>query len=296
MSDPTSASTRELPSSEVRFDYRGEPVAFKSVDRNDHIIRDMQRRGTFYESDVLERLGQLLQKRPKGVSIDAGAFIGSHSVYFARFCGLKPVLAFEANPDTFPLLLHNIQINNLADVVIPMNRALGASPGYGHVIPGGNTNQGHSSVSLDGEKKGASVCVCTVDDEVAALLKEGLSIALIKIDVEGAELEVLRGARRTITEHTPLLSIEVHSFRNLRRVLSLLRRDQYWIIDCLGYSPTYIIESTNASSLKRLLVNVLWLLRAAVPANSSRRGHRVKRRLRNLAQKFTMGWRDVDHS
>lgn len=287
MSNTAASLTSEFASSEVRFAYDGQSIAFRSVGRDDHILRDMQRRGTFYESDVLERIKQLLQKRTSGASIDAGAFIGSHSVYFAQFCGLKPVLAFEANPDTFPLLLHNIRINNLAEVVIPMNKALGATPGYGRIIAGGNTNQGHSSVAIDHETKGASVCVCTIDDEISALVQEGLTISLIKIDVEGAELEVLRGAKRTIRTHRPVLCIEVHNFRNLWRVLSLLSADQYWIVDCLGYSPTYIIEPTDAPFLRRLIVNLLWLLGAAVPTETARALLRAKRYLRRLGRKLS---------
>jgi len=294
VSDSTPASEQAASSSEVRFDYGGEPIAFRSVGRDDHILRDMQRRATFYERDVLERLRQRLEKRHGGASIDAGAFIGTHAVYFAKFCGLKPVFAFEANPGTFPLLLHNIRINRLEDTVNPINRALGASRGYGRVIPADNTNQGHSSVTFDSEKRSESVHVRSLDDEVDALLGKSRSIALIKIDVEGAELEVLHGAKRTIRAHRPLLCIEVHNVQNLRKVLSVLSGDRYWIIDCLGYSPTYIIEATDAMFLRRLAVNLLWLVRATIPAESHRACVLARRHIRRLAQKFSTGrWEAV---
>ena len=136
MSDRTLSSEQKAPRSEVRFDYCGEPIVFRSLSRDDHILQVMQRRGTFYERDVLERLRQRLEKRQGGAAIDAGAFIGTHSIYFALFCGLKPVIALEANPDTFPLLVHNIRANQLVNDVIPMNKALGASSGYGRLVPG----------------------------------------------------------------------------------------------------------------------------------------------------------------
>ena len=289
MSKGTPASKEAASDSEVRFEYGGEPITFKSVSRDDHILRDMRRRGSFYERDVLERLRQRLEKHPGGASIDVGAFIGTHSIYFAKFCGLQPVIAYEANPGTFPLLLDNIYINRLGERVIPINRALGASPGYGSVIPGDSTNQGHSSVAFTSDNKSENVHVCTLDDEIDALLSKNRSIALTKIDVEGAELEVLHGAKRTIRAHRPLLCIEVHNLQNLRKVLSLLRDDRYWIIDCLGYSPTYIIEATHAMFLRRYAVNLLWLIRAAIPTGSQRACVLARRYLRRVAQKFATG-------
>ena len=89
----------------------------------------MRDSGTFYERDVLERVRAVLARAGRnGAALDVGSFIGKHSLFFARFCGLKRVLAFEANPNTFPTLEKNIGANGLTGTVMPANRALGSAP------------------------------------------------------------------------------------------------------------------------------------------------------------------------
>ncbi len=270
-------SLRDFPT-EVRFEYEGQPIMFRSVGENDHILGNMLRRSTFYELDVLERIRQRVKSRANAAAVDAGAFIGTHSTYFAKFCGLSPVVAFEANPDTFPLLKHNIAANHLTDTVIPINKALGASQGHAVVDCAQRDNQGGSAVE-----------VSTIDIEVRALSGGVSNIALIKIDVEGTELAVLEGAMKTIRACRPVLCIEVHTLANLRKVISVLRHENYWIIDCLGYSPTYIVEPTSASYFRKAFVHLLWYVRAAFGGQSSKLTHLIRWYLRRLAQLSSTG-------
>ena len=275
---------------EVRFEYEGQPIEFRSVGEHDHILGNMLRHGTFYEVDVLERIRERVKARPNGAAIDAGAFIGTHSTYFAKFCGLRPVVSFEANVNTFPLLKYNIAANQLNETVIAIRKALGASPGYAVVDCAQTDNQGASTVSFVSEERQDSVEVSTLDIEVRALSERVSNIALIKIDVEGAELAVLEGAMKTISACRPVLSIEVHTLAHLRKVISVLRHEDYWIIDCLGYSPTYILEPTTASYLHKALVHSLWYVRTAfIGGQSSRPRDLIRGYLRRLAQLVSTG-------
>jgi FkbM family methyltransferase len=275
---------------EVRFAYEGQLIEFRSVGEHDHILGNMLRRSTFYELDVLERIRQRVKARANAAAIDAGAFIGTHSVYFAKFCGLGPVVAFEANPSTFPLLKHNIAANHLTETVFPISKALGANPGYAVVDCAQADNQGGSTVSFVSEERQDSVEVSTLDIEVQALSDSVSNIALTKIDVEGAELAVLEGAMKTISTCRPVLCIEVHTLANLRKVMFALRQEDYWIIDCLGYSPTYILEPTSASYLRKAFVDSLWYVRAAfLGGQSSRLTQLITWCLRRLAQLSSTG-------
>jgi hypothetical protein len=129
-----------------------------------------------------------------------------------------------------------------------------------------------------GDGSGEIVPLTTIDAEVErARLTD---VALIKIDVEGAELDVLDGARDVVAKHKPLICIEVHDARRLASVLARISKAGYWIVDCLGYSPTYVIESVEASGIRRALVNALWLRWAALPQSSSR----TRRMLKTIAQ------------
>jgi hypothetical protein len=112
------------------------------------------------------------------------------------------------------------------------------------------------------------VPMTTLDAATDAL---GLTrVALLKIDVEGAELDVLAGAGRVIARDRPVLCIEVHTARNLRGALSRLRAGGYCIVDCLGYSPTYVLVPAPAAGVRVDAVNALWTCRAALPERFGR--------------------------
>jgi FkbM family methyltransferase len=265
-----------MASSRVVFRYEGQTVELASVSDDDHILGIMRKLHTFYELDVLERIRQLLAVRAmSGTAIDIGAFIGTHSIYFARFCSLCPVISFEANAATFPILLSNVRQNGLEHVIMPINRALWSTPGQADVLPGPANNLGSSNVHLLADGARGDVVVSTLDSELVG--KNCGAVALIKIDVEGAELEVLRGGTKTILANLPLLCVEVHSLRHLIAVLTLLRPGQYWILDCLGFSPTYLLAPSRAAVLRRFCVNLLWVMRALVPLRFSKARWLLKR-------------------
>lgn len=265
----------------VRFVYDGEPIVFQSVDESDHILMTMRSLGTFYERDVLERLRDRLRARGElGAAIDVGAFIGTHSVYFSKCCGCKPVLSFEANPNTFASLVDNIRTNGLDQTVVAVNKALGSRSGSAKLVIGAAGNEGSTSVDFDTE---GSIVVSTLDVEVQAKAEILGKIAIMKVDVEGAELEVLTGAVETIRSHRPILCIEIFKVRNLRKLLRILKKERYWIIDCLGITPTYILEPTDAGLVRRLLVHSLWLIREAAPDGG------LKWYLKRLGQVLTTG-------
>jgi len=255
-----------MPATDVTFRYGGEIIDIRSVSSDDHLLQIMRNTNSFYERDVLVRINDRIGARDhSGAAIDAGAFIGTHSLFFSKICKCNPVLSFEANPDTFPVLVRNIKVNRVEESVSTINKALGASAGRATILGGDSSNQGSASIIYESLANRNQIDVTTIDIEVAAALTVNQPVALIKIDVEGAELEVLRGSKETIRNHRPILCVEVHTFRNLVKVLAMLRRHRYWIVDCLGYSPTYIIEPSGAPFFRRRIVNWLWLLRAALP-------------------------------
>lgn len=270
---------------EVKFTYEGIAVTFESVHSEDHILRAIRDSGTFYERDVLERVREALARaRRTGNAMDVGSFIGTHSLFFATFCGLGHVQAFEANPDTFPVLERNIRANGLAGKVVAANTALGSHAGNARILFGEAGNAGSTRVEFDDGDGGTQVS--TIDLEAAGA---GGEISLIKIDVEGAELEVLAGGVEVIRKHRPILCVEIHTTEHLRQVLRMLDGSSYWIVDCLGWSPTYIIEPADVGGLRRGLVNGAWVLRTMLPASwKGARGY-----VRRLGQVLSAGWWDL---
>jgi hypothetical protein len=171
---------------------------------------------------------------------------------------------------------------------VATNKAIGSTIGNATVVQGEPHNRGKASVEwVAGNSGKNSIQATTVDCEMHERKKEVGEVAIIKIDVEGAEHEVLKGAKDTIRTYRPLLCIEAHSGVNLYKVMTLLREDRYWIIDCLGNSPTYIIEPTDTFVVRRFFRNLIWLFRAVLPIKRLR--HRLKpgKRLRRYLKKIS---------
>lgn len=142
------------------------------------------------------------------VCLDVGANIGLMSLHAAKLVGNSGlVYSFEPMPAVFELLKANVDLNNFNNIHT-YKLALGArqetQPIYAHFA----INRGGSSlVNFEGGQKIADVNVETIDNVVFSLIKR--DIKLIKIDVEGWELEVLKGARRVLSQaHAPIICVE----------------------------------------------------------------------------------------
>ena len=144
----------------------------------------------YYESEVLEALLPWLEDG--SVFWDVGANFGLHSVTVKRLRPMTQVVSFEPAPGMMAQLLANCTLNGLA--VDARAVALGAEPGYRtfHVLeegnPGGSTFHPEAGASY----ARTLTCWCDTGDRmVAAGVVPGPTA--MKIDVEGSELEVLRG-------------------------------------------------------------------------------------------------------
>lgn len=136
-----------------------------------------------------------------GVAIDVGANIGTHTVFLAHVVGPQgTVHAFEPQRLVFQNLCANVALHALTNVTAhPM--AVGANPGSTRIPlldPSAPQNFGCNATGSDGE----AVTVATIDQLELA------QCHLIKIDVEGVEANVLRGAAETIARCRPVLFVE----------------------------------------------------------------------------------------
>lgn len=152
------------------------------------IIGNCLRSGSPYERKVLERIHRFALS---GTAIDAGAGVGNHTLWMAAVCGLH-VEAFE--PLDYHRLVANLALNPGVDAVAHP-AALGDRDRPGRVTPAPEHVTGRALTEAD------EVAILRLDDF-------GFDPVLIKIDVEGMEPEVLRGARKTINRSHPLLYVE----------------------------------------------------------------------------------------
>ena len=137
---------------------------------------------------------------------DVGAHIGFFTLLASRRTGGGGrVYAFEPRPDNVERLRRNIDANAARNVEVV---AVAASDRDGDAafIMHESTLEGRLADAT--ERSAASVRTATID----GLVRDGMAPPdLIKMDVEGAEGAVIRGAARTIDAHRPALLIEVHS-------------------------------------------------------------------------------------
>jgi FkbM family methyltransferase len=131
---------------------------------------------------------------PGGTALDVGANVGAYALLFGAWVGPGGrVYAFEPSPGAYDGLRRHVALNGLADVVRPVRAAV--SDVEGRAALAGADQQGTSRLAQPDKGATEMVETMTIDGFCA---REGIVPTLIKIDVEGWELEALRGARRTI--------------------------------------------------------------------------------------------------
>lgn len=141
--------------------------------------------------------------RKGGVVVDVGANIGYYAVRFARAVGASGrVHAFEVDQRALRCLRRTLRHNALRQLHL-YELAVSSAPGTLYLSQ--TKESGHTRAQSSGE--GRSVPSVRLDDHICACALE--RVDLIKIDVEGAELQVLRGAPATLRNMRPRLVVEV---------------------------------------------------------------------------------------
>ena len=145
--------------------------------------------------------------RPGFLVLDVGANLGAYTILFARWVAPDGrVHAFEPAPESRAGLARQIELNGVADRVSIHSEAVAGSSGAARFQASGL--RGDNRLSPGGDD-GLVIRTITIDDFCAAA---SLDPDVMKIDVEGAELDVLRGARATIARRGDRLVVfmELH--------------------------------------------------------------------------------------
>lgn len=149
-------------------------------------------------------------KIASGIAFDVGANVGIYSLLFARSC--SQVFAFEPSARNAAFLWYTMRINRTSNVsIVPM--AVSDKIGLAHL------GVSESTACSGLADSGFPVSTVSID----AFVKEyKISPSIVKIDVEGGEVEVLRGMELTIRNSKPAILLSVHNDELRRECLSLL--------------------------------------------------------------------------
>lgn len=197
---------------------------------NDHITESMKC-GRIYESDLL---GEIYRRYGKGgVYVDFGAFVGTHTLFFAKVCDAERVISVEFHPLTCAILSENVK-NNQADNVEIHNVAVDKQAGVCHAAKYGG-NEGCCGIS-----PGVSDEYTTINTVAAADFIPD-DCKLVKIDVENSTIDVIEGCLPVLAKVRPIVVVEVH-YDEGEKIKGMLESIGYRYYDTFGQAPTEIWE------------------------------------------------------
>lgn len=202
----------------------------------DHIAHKINLKG-IYEKEELEFLIDWIKTKHhhlfKGTAIDIGANIGNHSLFFADY--FYKVKSFEPNIRTYQALYANSKLSNNIETF-----NFGISDQEQSLLLNVSKNNVGGSFLLEKRNNNTEVNADLVQlFKLDTVLDENEKITLMKIDVEGHESKVLKGAKNIIEKHKPLILFEL----NLNAFING-QSEEIAILKKYGYNKFATIEST----------------------------------------------------
>lgn len=211
-----------------------------------------------YEPETFRFLRETLQCGD--TFLDIGAHIGLFSVVAARLVGKSgKVISFEPTPFTRRVLDQVVRLNRCSEIVEISGDAVSSTDGTTTFFDTGDTiSVMNSLVKTEFSKEGIQVATRTVDSIVR---EKGLVVSSMKIDVEGAELELLRGAVETLRSMRPSMRLSLHprfisnTEAAMQEIWTILETNGYAVI--LGGKP--ITKDRFCANKEQFEVNALQL-------------------------------------
>ncbi len=224
------------------FNLKVDPFTDKGVERSLYYF------GT-YEEGTLQLMENLLCKGD--CFVDIGANIGLMSIYSALLIGKEGnVIAFEPNPVTRKILEDNIKLNNIQNIKVE-GLAISNESKLSKIYDRWDINRGGASlIKPSFETQSYEI----QEIPLSEYFTENQKIKLIKIDVEGYELLVLKGATKLLIEdNAPILILEFSSLRD-----NTFGRDTYPLYSFIKELNNYrIFKSIRGKERKSKLIEII---------------------------------------
>ena len=180
---------------------------FKCFHGNSDAVCNEIKKGNKWEIDLQNKLLNLNLNK-NSVAIEAGTHICTHTCLLADLC--KTVYGFEPFPETYELALENLKLNNINNVILS-NKALSNENDKTIKVEYHNPqerNIGGWGIHFTKDKE-YTISDNFIDIKLITIDSLNLNkLDLIKLDVEGNELNVINGAIKTIIKHKPIIILE----------------------------------------------------------------------------------------
>ena len=151
--------------------------------------------GGNYEAEVSSYLEKIL--KPGDTFVDIGANNGYYSILAANIVGSNgKIVSIEPNPNAFQRLLRNIKINNITNI-ISLNIALSDHDGRATLFLNRGSEDGLASLV----KSEQNQALCEVELRRFDHLFAEEEISIVKMDVEGAEIDIIKGMQNYLKNH-----------------------------------------------------------------------------------------------
>ena len=215
---------------------------FLLYNKNDmYIGKSIEKYGEFsqLEAKVFEQIC-----KDKDVVIEVGANIGTHTINLSKLVGEGFVIAFEPQRLVFQTLCANLAINSISNVYA-FQEAVSNENGT-IMIPECDFTKTNNfgGINIENAKKGTLVNKIKLDN----FMNRISSLKLLKIDVEGMEIGVIKGAVELIKKFRPIIYVEndrqEHS-KNLIELLWSLDYKLYWHLPKLYNTDNYFKDKEN---------------------------------------------------
>ena len=182
------------------------------LDRSSYIGSLIYWRG-YHSVNEISLMRRLL--KPNMTFVDIGANQGEYSIFAAKRLIQGKVISFEPLSTSYKHLKENIELNQFNNV-ITYNFALSDTKGYAEIYTSDDLeihnsfNEGLSSLYQSNYRNTLLEKVQLEIFDQVWKNHNNLSLDIIKIDVEGSELPILKGAKNTIKKHKPLIILEIN--------------------------------------------------------------------------------------
>lgn len=197
-----------------------------------------------YENCILKVYDPYItQLKPKSWVIDVGGHIGTFSTHLAkRFSGLR-IISLEPHPQSFRLLKTNVTYNNLESTITSLQMGVAKAHGTGRLFTDTGNSGEYSMTHVSKRGRGFPIQLTTLSSIFSKYTIT--KCALLKLDCEGAEFEILTHASLSVLNRVETIIMETHAGYDLSYLLQFLRTR--------GFSVRSVPNAISHPILKKFL-------------------------------------------